>query len=129
MKPLVLIKFQPVDVGSTPPCMNDTAIVTYMNRKDVRKSLYIPASVGKWELCRYVINGSTFFIPPAELFFPIFSRPVSRSYDRQTMDVYKPVKQVLDAGLRVLLYYGDTDLACNFLMGERFAMNLKLEVY
>ena len=38
------------------------------------------------------------------------------------------VKKIVDAGVRVLLYYGDTDMACNFMMGQQFAANLGFRV-
>lgn len=38
------------------------------------------------------------------------------------------IKKIHEAKLRILLYYGDTDLACNFLMGQQFTANLKLTV-
>lgn len=34
----------------------------------------------------------------------------------------------VEAGVRILVYNGDTDLACNFLLGQRFVQELKLEV-
>jgi hypothetical protein len=38
------------------------------------------------------------------------------------------VEQAVEAGLRVLLYYGDTDMACNFLLGQRFSQSLNLKL-
>lgn len=38
------------------------------------------------------------------------------------------IKQILDAHVRVLLYYGDTDMACNFLLGQKFSDNLNFKV-
>ena len=36
--------------------------------------------------------------------------------------------QITEAHVRVLLYYGDTDMACNFMMGQQFADQLGLKV-
>ena len=34
------------------------------------------------------------------------------------------IKKIVGAQVRVLLYYGDTDMACNFMMGQQFASQL-----
>uniref|UniRef100_A0A914Q308 Serine carboxypeptidase n=1 Tax=Panagrolaimus davidi TaxID=227884 RepID=A0A914Q308_9BILA len=34
------------------------------------------------------------------------------------------VRKIINADVRVLLYYGDTDLVCNFLMGQQFTHQL-----
>uniref|UniRef100_A0A915NAS6 Carboxypeptidase n=1 Tax=Meloidogyne javanica TaxID=6303 RepID=A0A915NAS6_MELJA len=38
------------------------------------------------------------------------------------------VKKVLAAKVKTLLYYGDTDMACNFLLGQQFASQLGYRV-
>ena len=38
------------------------------------------------------------------------------------------VKKIVKAHVRVLLYYGDTDMACNFMMGQQFSASLGLKV-
>jgi hypothetical protein len=38
------------------------------------------------------------------------------------------VMKVLNAKVRTLLYYGDTDMACNFLLGQQFSAQLGLQV-
>ncbi|CAK5080116.1 unnamed protein product [Meloidogyne enterolobii] len=38
------------------------------------------------------------------------------------------VKKVLEAKVKTLLYYGDTDMACNFLLGQQFASQLGYRV-
>jgi hypothetical protein len=37
----------------TPPCLNFTNVVKYMNTAEVRKQLHIPDIVQKWDVCRY----------------------------------------------------------------------------
>ena len=37
----------------TPPCLNYTNVVKYMNTAEVRKQLHIPDIVQKWDVCRY----------------------------------------------------------------------------
>ncbi|KAI1731448.1 serine carboxypeptidase domain-containing protein [Ditylenchus destructor] len=39
----------------------------------------------------------------------------------------KFVNEIVNANVSVLLYYGDTDLVCNFLMGQQFTANLGLQ--
>ena len=38
------------------------------------------------------------------------------------------IKKIVRANVRVLLYYGDTDMACNFMMGQQFAAGLGFKV-
>ncbi len=38
------------------------------------------------------------------------------------------IKKILNANVRILLYYGDTDMACNFMMGQQFSAQLGLKV-
>jgi hypothetical protein len=49
-------------------------------------------------------------------------------YTKLRFDMTPQVKKVLGAGVRVLLYYGDTDAAANFMGGEEFSAQLGLEV-
>uniref|UniRef100_A0A915CR34 Carboxypeptidase n=1 Tax=Ditylenchus dipsaci TaxID=166011 RepID=A0A915CR34_9BILA len=88
-------------------CFNDTAITTYLNTEAVKKALNIPNEVGKWIMCND----------------DIFER-----YERQYPDTSVFIKKAIDANIRVLLYYGDTDTVCNFLMGQRFSQNLGYKV-
>ncbi|KAI1702089.1 serine carboxypeptidase domain-containing protein [Ditylenchus destructor] len=72
-------------------------------RKDVRSALNIPESLGTWEIC---------------------SRSVKLTYKNQYDDVSQFIKEALGEGVRVLMFYGDTDAACNFIHGQRFAESL-----
>lgn len=38
------------------------------------------------------------------------------------------IKRLIQAGIRILLFHGDADLLCNFMMGEEFAAELGLPV-
>ncbi len=38
------------------------------------------------------------------------------------------VKKGVDVGIRTLLYFGDTDTVCNYLMGQKFSANLGYEL-
>lgn len=89
-----------------PPCVNSTAMETYLNRPDVRKALHIPTDVQKFEICSGVVS----------------------SHYRT---IYKNTKQfysiVMAAGKRVLIYNGDVDMACNFIGDEWFVGTLGIQ--
>ncbi|KAH7729145.1 Protein F41C3.5 [Aphelenchoides avenae] len=90
--------------GSMPFCFPDLA--TYLNQKDVRKALHVPPDVRDWKMCK--------------------GREIA-PYGRQ-LDVIKELQQITDSGIRVLLFYGDTDGMCNFLMGQKFPGIMGLRV-
>jgi len=90
---------QPILYGDA-PCLNDYDVIIYMHREEVKKALHIPTDAIRWDIC---------------------SNTVTRTYQKQYGDMTPFVKKVIDANVRVLLYYGDTDMACNFLMGQVFA--------
>jgi hypothetical protein len=56
-----------------------------------------------------------------------FSDEISVSYQKQYGDVAPFIKKILSAHVRILLYYGDTDMACNFMMGQQFCAGLGLK--
>jgi len=39
------------------------------------------------------------------------------------------MKNIIKAKVPVMAYYGDTDIVCNFLLGERFATQLGIKVF
>ncbi|KHJ79991.1 serine carboxypeptidase, partial [Oesophagostomum dentatum] len=80
-----------------------TAVTVYLNRADVRKALGIPSTLGPWAIC---------------------SDTISNTYDRQYGEMASRVKNGLDKGLKGMIYSGDVDMACNFLMGQRFSRKL-----
>jgi cathepsin A (carboxypeptidase C) len=77
-----------------------------MNNKDVRKAIHIPDNLPKWDIC---------------------SDQISTKYQKQYGDVAPFIKKILAANIRILLYYGDTDMACNFMMGQQFSAGLGLK--
>ncbi|KAK6019597.1 serine carboxypeptidase [Ostertagia ostertagi] len=79
---------------------------TYMNDAEVRETLKIPTGLPPWEVC---------------------SNEVKAAYLEQYMDMAPLIKDIIAANIRVLLYYGDTDMVCNFLMGQKFSHGLGLE--
>ena len=94
-------------VGLEPQCMNDTAVELYLNRRDVQRALHVDAFAGQWTMC---------------------SDAVSAAYVRQYSTMHEQVVDAVEHGVRVLLYYGDADMACNFLLGQRFAQQLQLQL-
>ncbi|KAI6197439.1 Serine carboxypeptidase ctsa-1.1 [Aphelenchoides besseyi] len=101
--------------GASVPCLNDTDVTSYMNNKAVREALHIPDNLPTWDICSDDITGK---------------------YKKKYTDVAPFVKTILDANVRILLYYGDAgmfccfsfqNMACNFLMGQQFSAKLGLK--
>lgn len=92
--------------GASVPCLNDSDVTTYMNRPEVRQALHIPDNLPSWSIC---------------------SDDVGQVYGKIYGDMTPFIKKILDARVRVLLYYGDTDMACNFMMGQQFSAKLGLK--
>ncbi|CAJ0959782.1 unnamed protein product, partial [Mesorhabditis belari] len=88
------------------PCLNDSDVISYMNDPKVRRALNVPFNLPKWDIC---------------------SDQVTKIYQKQYTDMTPFIKKVIDANVRVLLYYGDTDMACNFMMGQQFVYGLGLK--
>ncbi|XP_038663062.1 lysosomal protective protein-like [Scyliorhinus canicula] len=89
--------------GNVPPCINDTAMWTWLNRADVRQALHIPDFVQTWELCSSV---------------------VSDNYQRIYGNMQDFYLKLLSKGLRALVYNGDIDMVCNFLGENWFVQSL-----
>ena len=89
--------------------MNDTALMKYMNSKEVRKSINIPDEVTqRWEVCRYVL-----------WFWQVFKRrkfsdSVTSTYQKQYGDMAPFIKKIVNNHVRVILYYGDVDMVKTF---------------
>lgn len=89
-----------------PNCINSTAIEHWLNKKEVRDALHIATHVPKWEIC---------------------SGTVSSNYKRTYSDMGSVYKELLKyPEIRVLIYNGDTDMACNFLGDQWFIADLNL---
>ncbi|CAG9534619.1 unnamed protein product, partial [Cercopithifilaria johnstoni] len=96
---------QTTSIGGDVPCLNDSAFIQYMNRAEVRNALYIPKHLSRWDVC---------------------SDEITMSYKKIYNDMAPFIKEIINGGVRVLLYYGDTDMACNFIMGQQFSASLNL---
>ncbi|VDD89135.1 unnamed protein product [Enterobius vermicularis] len=98
------------------PCLNDSDVIAYMNTPSVREALHIPKNLSKWDICsNQVVKFKTIIKHKVE---------ITTSYKKQYTDMSPFIKKIVRANVRVLLYYGDTDMACNFMMGQQFAAGL-----
>ncbi|CAH1270156.1 CTSA [Branchiostoma lanceolatum] len=89
------------------PCVNTSAITAYLNNPYVRQSLHIPDNITSWEVC---------------------SSAVLQNYTFQYDTMKSQYDQIIMAfKYRVLLYNGDTDMACNFLGNQWFVESLGLQ--
>jgi len=94
---------QPKLVGMSPDCINSTASTNWLNRLDVRGALHIPNHLRSWTVC---------------------SDDVNMNYGRKYTDMSGVYEKILSNNLRVLIYNGDTDMACNFMGDEWFVDKL-----
>ncbi|XP_071958992.1 lysosomal protective protein-like [Antedon mediterranea] len=86
------------------PCINTTAITTYLNNPYVRQALHINSGVPAWTVCNDNIADSYVM-----------------KYQDLT-DMYKKLLALYE--LRFLFYNGDVDLTCNALGNEWFVKDL-----
>ncbi|MBN3309795.1 PPGB protein, partial [Amia calva] len=91
-----------LELDSVPPCINSSAQTSWLNRGDVRKALHIPDILPLWDICSDEVGENY------------------KSVYRTMNDIYL---KLLGLGLRVLVYNGDTDMACNFL-GDKWFVEL-----
>ncbi|XP_041375528.1 lysosomal protective protein-like [Gigantopelta aegis] len=103
----MLKMMNPEKLSLSPPCINSSNIVSYLNTDIVRKALHIPAVVQKWETCSAIVG---------------------MHYKRKYTDMSAQYGKVLKAGIRGLVYNGDIDMACNFLGDEWFVDSLGLKM-
>ncbi|XP_038164580.1 cathepsin A-like [Cyprinodon tularosa] len=92
-----------ISLMGVPPCINSTAQTNWLNRGDVRKALHIQDTLPAWALCSDEVGDH-----------------YSILYESMK-DVYL---KLLSLDLRVLVYNGDTDMACNFLGDQWFVEDL-----
>ena len=90
----------------SPDCVNDKPLLDYFNREDVKTALHVKSDI-YWELC---------------------STSVSQRYKIQEKGSIWAYPTILNSGIRVLIYSGDTDMAVPFNGNQAWIQNLKLEV-
>uniref|UniRef100_A0A914MIZ2 Carboxypeptidase n=1 Tax=Meloidogyne incognita TaxID=6306 RepID=A0A914MIZ2_MELIC len=80
----------------------------YLNMPDVQKALNILSNLNiKWEEC---------------------SDDIYNNYTTIYKEMANFTKTILKANIRMILYYGDLDVICNFLIGQRFTEQLGFEL-
>uniref|UniRef100_A0A0N5CGB2 Carboxypeptidase n=1 Tax=Strongyloides papillosus TaxID=174720 RepID=A0A0N5CGB2_STREA len=86
-------------------CWASSAATTYLNTKDVRDALHIPDYIPQWAECNLDIN---------------------ENYIGQYDDTSSVFQQMIDSNypLRILIYNGDVDTACDFLADQWFIEEL-----
>ncbi|CAH8516892.1 unnamed protein product [Dicrocoelium dendriticum] len=90
------------------PCVDDSVITDYLNSPAVMKAIHVTLPpMSKWALC---------------------SEEVYANYVRTYTDMSDHYQLLLDAKIRVLVYYGDTDMACNYLGGLWFVDNFNFKL-
>ncbi|XP_075702673.1 lysosomal protective protein-like [Rhinoderma darwinii] len=90
------------------PCVNNTDLTIYLNNPEVRSALHILHELPRWEIC---------------------SEEVFQNFNREVRDVHDQYLEILNKKkYRMLVYSGDTDMACNFLGIEWFVDSLDLEL-
>lgn len=89
----------------TPPCYDDKAMSEYFNRNDVKEALHVNKDLN-WELC---------------------SSDIVQRYEMQAKGSLWAFPTILDSGIRILIYNGDTDLKVPFPSNQAFIDKLNLE--
>ncbi|ELT95115.1 hypothetical protein CAPTEDRAFT_32896, partial [Capitella teleta] len=87
-------------------CLNDTLTTNYMNLPEVREALHIPRHLAKWQIC---------------------NENITTEYERQVSTVKEQILELLSKDIRVLIYNGETDLACNVIGNAWFVSDLGLK--
>jgi len=94
-----------------PNCSNVTLLTTYLNRKDVQKSLHakLEGNSTEWQLC---------------------SEELNLQYLQRYDDMSSVIKEIVleMPFMRIVFYSGDFDLVCNFLGTEKFVDKLGYDV-
>jgi serine carboxypeptidase-like clade 2 len=90
----------------TPPCTDSKGPDTYFNRLDVKLLLNVNPEI-KWSMC---------------------SDSVYRNYNRGTLGSYYLYQPLIQSGVRILIYSGDTDGAVPFNGTQKWINNLGLPV-
>jgi len=85
-------------------CQLNIKFSQYFERADVKKAIH--AKNIKFDAC---------------------SSHIGKKYHRTVSDVSEYIKDINKAGVAVLLYFGDHDLMCPFLSGEKFILNTEIK--
>lgn len=83
-------------LGMNVPCIDSVAATAWLNNPDVKKALHVDTSPNTWAICTSDVN-----------------------YDRNMNYFAPPIYAELQRNYRVLVYHGDTDMACDYIQGQR----------
>jgi carboxypeptidase C (cathepsin A) len=92
--------------GLTPPCTDAFGPNEYFNRPDVKHLLNVDTTI-TWALCNDAVN---------------------KNYTMSTYGSYYLYKPLIEQGVRILIYSGDSDGAVPFNGTERWIANLGLNI-
>ena len=90
----------------SPKCYDDKQMIQYFNREDVKSALHVNTDI-IWQLC---------------------SDDIYERYDRQSKGSIWAYQILINSGIRILIYNGDTDITVPFNENLAWIENLKLEV-
>jgi carboxypeptidase C (cathepsin A) len=90
----------------SPTCYDDSKITQYLNRNEVKKALHVNTDI-TWEMC---------------------SDDVINRYKKQDKGSIWTYPILIESGIRILIYSGDTDLAVPFNENQGWIDNLNLPI-
>ena len=94
------------DVQLSPPCLDNDAPIKYFNRADVKSALHVKSSI-VWDMCSDDVTGNY-----------VISQEAS----------YYLYPKLIAAGLKIMVFSGDTDMAVPYNGSQRWIDSLKLEI-
>ena len=94
---------QSAQLGDNPTCVDLDFVGTYLNQKSVRSALHINAQSLDWAACSPAVNAE---------------------YTNEYQSLTGVMQNLLNSGLKALIYNGDVDTVCNFLGDQWFAEGL-----
>ena len=102
----ILIEPAEKKLKASPPCIDDKPMLDYFNREDVKTALHVNTKK-TWELC---------------------SSAVRERYNIQDKGSIWAYPNIINSGVRILIYSGDTDMAVPYNGNQAWIKNLGLEV-
>lgn len=96
----------PEKLKSSPPCVDSSSMSKFLNTKEVREALHISEKAQSWDICSGIVGAH---------------------YHRVYTSMKAQYQKALEHKLRIMVYNGDVDMACNFLGDEWFVDSLNAE--
>jgi cathepsin A (carboxypeptidase C) len=82
-------------LGMSVPCIDSEAGTKWLGRDDVKKALHVEQSPNTWAICTTQVN-----------------------YQRNMKYEAAPIYAELQRHYRIVVYHGDTDMACDYIQGQ-----------